>query len=80
MSDLRTPDENRPPIDAVMTEALCEPCGTWHTIRLSRTGMGLSTESTELSKIRPVCWVCGHTPLATTRTVGYGKTESNETS
>lgn len=46
----------------VHVEALCEPCGVWHSITVKPMGDGAEP----ITKVRPVCWICGHRPLVTT--------------
>jgi hypothetical protein len=48
----------------VSVESLCIQCGTWHSVQLRQTGEGTRMESQVMTKVRPVCWVCGNRPLS----------------
>lgn len=48
----------------VLVSALCEACGTWHHLRLVD-----APETDGQVKVRPVCWACGHRPMAVVHAV-----------
>lgn len=49
-----------PHLHRVVLEALCEMCGTWHSVKLVHGSGEAPTPAT----VRPVCWCCGHRPVA----------------